>query len=382
MKKIKILHVKRDLNSYTGLVEMLTILAQKLDRDRFDLGVCVFRYEGNTFGEKFRSYGGKIYNLNINKNFYNEPNEFIKLCKFMIHYRPDIVQTHVLKANLYGIVAAKLARVPIIIGTEMTLKDIAPSGLKRLRDRLIHPIIKKIAINYCDKFIVVSRFIMQEWFPDYHSDKIEVLYPPFCLEKYNLATNSSSYPENTNCSTIGFVGRLSEEKGIPSLLQAMVIVRKRIADVRLIIVGTGPLENKLREMTTSLGLNSNVHFVGFKENVFEILGQMNVFVLPSRTEACPIVVLEAMAMGLPVVASHVGGIPELVRDSETGILFPYNNPTKMAEALIDLLQDKEKAKMMGKKGKEIAFEEFHPSKFVNRLQDLYLQLYEKVPQLN
>lgn len=376
MQKIKVLHVKKDFNTYTGLVEILTIMAKEIDRKKFDLGVCVFRYNGNSFGEKFKSYGGKIFNLNINKKFYNEPNEFIKLYKFMINYRPDVVQTHVLKANLYGILAAKLAKVPIIIGTEMTLKDIAPSGFRRSRDRLITPFVKRIYMHYCDKFIVTSKFIMHHWFPNYNSDKIEVIYPPFDLSKYNSAVNTM-YIKKNNYSTIGFVGRLSEEKGISSLIHSMGIIRRKIPSARLVIVGTGPIEDDLKELTNRLELNSHVDFVGYKDNVFEILKQLDVFVLPSRTEGCPIVILEAMAMGLPVVATRVGGNPELVRDGETGYLVPFNDENALARAVLALLADRERAQFMGEKGKAAAFTEFHPSQFVRLHEELYYRLYHE-----
>jgi glycosyltransferase involved in cell wall biosynthesis len=377
--KLKVVHVYKDFDVYNGLTEILTILAQNFDHEKFELGVCVFRYGGNAFGEKFKSLGGKIFNLDVPKKTYNEPREMIALYRFLKQYRPQIVQTHVLKANLYGTIAAKMAGVPVIIGTEMTLKDTAPSTLRRLRDKLVQPIVGGV-VRRCDTFMVTSEFIKQEWYHQKYDCKYKVIYPPFNLEKYDAAMQSPLPVEEHKGPTIGFVGRLSEEKGIQWLLKAMVKIKKEIPDVRLLIVGTGPMEKELRELCENLEMNSAVQFAGYRQNVFEVLRQLDVFVIPSRSEGCPIVVLEAMAMGLPVVASHVGGNPELVRDGETGYLVPFNHLDGLAGAVVSLLRNREQAEMMGEKGKELAFTKFHPLNFVRQLQDLYLQLYdERVP---
>jgi glycosyltransferase involved in cell wall biosynthesis len=377
--KIKLLHVYKDFNVYNGLIEILMILAQNFDHDKYELGVCVFRYDGNSFGDKFEKLRGKIFNLGISKTLYNEPREIAALYRFFKKYQPDIVQTHVLKSNLYGTIAAKLARVPVIIGTEMTLKDTAPSSLRRLRDKLLHPVVGSM-IGRCDTFMVTSEFIKKEWYHQKYDRKYKVIYPPFNLEKYDAAMKSSLPDEKHKGPTIGFVGRLSEEKGIHWLLKAMVKIKQEIPDVHLLIVGTGPIEKELKDLCSSLLLNSHVVFAGYKPNAFELLRQLDVFIIPSRSEGCPIVVLEAMAMGLPVVASHVGGNPELVRDGETGYLVPYNRIDELASAVVAILKNKDKADEMGNAGKKLAFSKFHPSQFVRQLQEMYLQLYrEKVP---
>lgn len=375
-KKIKVLHIYKDFDVYNGLIEILMILAQNFDHKKFELGVCVFRYSGNSFGEKFEKLGGKIFNLGISKTIFNEPREITALYRFFKKYQPDIVQTHVLKSNLYGTIAAKLARVPVIIGTEMTLKDTAPSPLRRLRDKLLHPVVGSI-IRRCDTFMVTSEFIKKEWHHQKYDSKYNVIYPPFNLEKYDAAMKNPLPVEGHKGPTIGFVGRLSEEKGIHWLLKAMVKIKQEVPDVRLLVVGTGPIEKELKELCASLQLNSHVVFTGYKPNVFELLRRLDVFIIPSRSEGCPIVVLEAMAMGLPVVASHVGGNSELVRDGETGHLVPYNNLDALAKAVVTLLQNGDKAEKMGAAGKKLAFTKFHPSLFVQQLQDMYVKRYRE-----
>ena len=125
--------------------------------------------------------GAKIFNLDIKPGLGYNYRQVLELNRFFKQYQPDIVQTHVLKANLYGTIAAKMAKVPAVITTEMTLKDIAPTTMKRFRDRLIQPV-ASFMINRSDKFMVTSEYIKKQWTGDNVSERIEVIYPPFNLE--------------------------------------------------------------------------------------------------------------------------------------------------------------------------------------------------------
>jgi glycosyltransferase involved in cell wall biosynthesis len=373
MSKLKVIHVYKSFNVYNGLIEILTILAQNMNHDLYELGVCVYEYDNNEFGKKFQQLGGKIYNLNISPKLATKHQEFTALYKFFKQHKPDIVQTHVLKANIYGTMAAKMAKVPVIIATEMTLKDIASTRLKRFRDRLLHPIVSLI-ISKCDRFMVTSEFIKNEWVDSRSKDRFEVIYPPFNLEKYDIANSKPLVTSDSFGKRIGFVGRLSEEKSVKTLINAIAIVVKSYPGVTLSIVGTGPKELELKSLCNELNLNSNITFEGHKANSFESLKNMDVFVLPSRTEGCPIVILEAMAMGLPVIATNVGGNPELVIDGRTGYLVPVDSSECMAASIEKLISNRRLSRELGQNGKNRAFTDFHPYSFTNKLQMLYSHL--------
>jgi glycosyltransferase involved in cell wall biosynthesis len=376
MNKIKVLHVYKSFNVYNGLIEILTILAQNMDLDRFELGACVYEYDGNEAGRQFERLGGRIYTIDTGRGMTARFRELTGLVSFFRKHRPDIVQTHVLKANLYGVIAAKLAKVPVVIGTEMTLKDTAPTRFGRFRDRLLQPLAARI-IDRCDSFVVTSEFIKREWYGDSASDKVVVVYPPFNLEKLHASErNGSPRTARDGKTHLCYVGRLSEEKGVRTLLDAMKVVIGRNAGTTLTIVGTGPLEAELRGRAATMGADGAISFTGYQANVFDVLKEMDGLVLPSRSEGCPIVVLEAMAMALPVVATAVGGTPELVRAGTTGILVPPNDPVKLAEAMIELSGDPKRARAYGKAGRDVAFADFHPSQFTSRLEDLYMKLYD------
>ncbi len=376
MEKLKIIHIYKSFNVFNGLIEILTIMGQDLDHSRFELGVCVNEYSPNYFGERFQQLGGRIHSLNTRNGLLGELSAFVKLVRFLKRYRPDVVQTHVLKANLLGILAAKIAGVPVVIATEMTLKDTAPSSGRRIRDRVLHPVAARV-INRCDKYVVTSEFIRNEWSRGIDPQRFEVIYPPFNLEKQQSALRTPRTSVNGGAKNIGFVGRLSDEKAIPILMAAFVLIRQRAENAILTIVGTGPLEQQLKAYASTLGIGEYIRFAGHLPNSFEALKNFDLFVLPSRTEGCPIVVLEAMAMGLPVVATRVGGNPELVADGESGLLVPPNDPAAMAEAVLKILTVNDMARQMGARGRQRAFEHFHPSLFTRHLQDLYQQLYER-----
>jgi glycosyltransferase involved in cell wall biosynthesis len=376
MRKLKILHVYKSFNVYNGLIEILMILAQNMNHDQYELGVCVYEYDNNEFGQKFQQLGGKIYNLNISPNLLTKHEEFMGLYNFFRQHKPDVVQTHVLKANLYGTMAARFAKVPVVIATEMTLKDIAPTSLKRFRDRLIHPMVSLI-VSKCDRFMVTSQFIKNEWVDKKSENRFEVIYPPFNMEKYDAAIRKPKSSTGSTGKRIGFVGRLSEEKSVKTLISAIAIVARSYPDVKLSIVGTGPNEAELKAQCDELNLNSNITFEGYKSNSFESLREMDVFVLPSRTEGCPIVVLEAMAMGLPVIATNVGGNPELVIDGKTGYLVPVDSSECVAANIEKLITNRSLSRELGQNGKNRAFTEFHPASFTSKLQNLYSQLCVK-----
>ena len=144
---------------------------------------------------------------------------------------------------------------------------------------------------------------------------------------------------------LGAIGRLTEQKGLVDLLRAMRLVVDR-QPAHLLVIGSGPLEQDLRATARGLGLAEHVHFLGSREDVLAILPCLDMVVSSSLWEGFPTVLLEAMALGVPVVASDVSGSRELVRDGETGVLAPPRAPAKLAEAILSSLADREGARAM------------------------------------
>jgi len=174
-----------------------------------------------------------------------------------------------------------------------------------------------------------------------------------------------------NDFVIGSVGRIAPIKGHKYLIQAAEKVIKEVANAKFLIVGDGPIRDEMEELSVRLGLDERVIFTGMREDVPEVLSIMDVFVLPSINEGMGRALVEAMAMGLPCVASSVGGVPEVVTDGETGLLVPAEDPSALAEAIIRLAKDKKLAQKIAKAGQRKARSDFGAKTMVDRISAVY-----------
>jgi glycosyltransferase involved in cell wall biosynthesis len=192
--------------------------------------------------------------------------------------------------------------------------------------------------------------------------QIEVIVKPMTKAKIFVIPNGinpdiirgiNPFPINY-INTILFVGNLIKRKGIADLIKAISIVKKDIPDVHLLIAGTGSMENELKNLTTILLLENNVKFLGFltEKTKFAYILSVDILVVPSLWESLPIVVLEGMICGKPIIASHVAGIPYLIHNDENGFLVEPRNSEKFAEKICTLLQNKSLREKMGKRSLE------------------------------
>ncbi len=168
-----------------------------------------------------------------------------------------------------------------------------------------------------------------------------------------------------------FVGRLHAQNGIDILIRAAGRILRDAPGTTFNIVGEGPEKKVLRNLAAREGVSEHIRFTGFVGNVGNVLAASHLLVLPSRWEGMPNVVLEAMACGRPVVASNVDGCSEVVEDGETGRLVPPEDPDALAEAVLEILQNPERAKAMGQAGRSRAETDFSVSKMVNAYEELY-----------
>jgi glycosyltransferase involved in cell wall biosynthesis len=173
---------------------------------------------------------------------------------------------------------------------------------------------------------------------------------------------------------ISTVARLTEQKGHCYLLPAIPEVVRMHPQAHFVFIGDGPLRPLLEKQCLDLGIRNHVHFLGFRQDVVELLQSTDLFVLPSLYEGLPNVVLEAMACGLPVIATAVDGTPEAVVDGETGILVPSKDPEKLKQALLALIPDNNKRRTMGKNARHCVETDFS---FDRQLSE-FVALYEKL----
>jgi glycosyltransferase involved in cell wall biosynthesis len=189
----------------------------------------------------------------------------------------------------------------------------------------------------------------------------------------STSTMRSGFPEGS-AFTIGTVGRLSWEKDQQALLEAFGLLKKQVDNACLLIVGDGALRGDLERAAEDLGIANDVQFLGYRDDVPSIMAALDVFVLPSLEEGISLTLLEAMAASRPIVATDVGGNPEVVVDGETGILVPSEDVAALAGAIIKLYGDKELRGKMGAAGRKRVEEHFS----LNAMVDAYMALYSSV----
>jgi glycosyltransferase involved in cell wall biosynthesis len=171
--------------------------------------------------------------------------------------------------------------------------------------------------------------------------------------------------------TVGYIGRLSPEKGVQYFVESMPLIKQCAPSTQFAIVGNGPDEAELKNKARRLGLNPSRIFWGTRNDIPEFLKSLDIVVLPSVSESFSLVALEAMYAERPIVATTVGGIPEVVRDGETGFLVPPRSSLALAEAVCNLLADPEACRRLGSRGRQLVLTEYTPHVLVDRTLDAY-----------
>jgi glycosyltransferase involved in cell wall biosynthesis len=173
---------------------------------------------------------------------------------------------------------------------------------------------------------------------------------------------------------VGVIARLQPEKGVANFLQAAARVAPRFPGAHFVIAGDGPLLQELVALAEDLGLRNRVHFLGFRSDASALMKSLDVLVVPSLTEGSPLVTLEAMAAGTPIVASAVGGIPDQVRHDKEGLLVPPGDTGAMGDAILELLRDPSRARRLGEAGRWRAASRFSHATMVRQIEDVYREV--------
>lgn len=287
----------------------------------------------------------------------------------------DVIHAHQYTPYFYGVTAAMISGRCKVIFTE--------HGRHYPDRRRIKRVIFNQFLNLFTRSITgVSEFsknslVEYEVFP---KDKIKVIYngiqPEFFDLNIDVEAKKQELGLNPKDKIIGIIARLEPVKDHAMLLRAFAQVVKEITQVKLLIVGDGKLRVELEDLAKVLNINNNVKFLGVRRDIPELLKIFDVFVLSSLSEATSVTLLEVMAAGVPIVATNVGGNPEIVLEGKTGLLVPRGDNKAMARALIKILNNPDKAKKMGFVGKERVDELFTLDQMLKAYSDLYFSLVD------
>ena len=304
---------------------------------------------------------------------------FSSIFKLIRKEKPHIVHTHTSKAGIHGRLAAWLAGVPLIVHTPHGHVFYGHFG-KLMTTIFI--LLERLFATFTSKIITLTERGTDEHLQFGVGRREQFVAIPSGVDLERLYARSidptvgkAQLGLSPACLLVGTVGKIVPIKGHQTLISAAAEVIHVFPSVHFVIVGEGPLESELQRQVKMLSLQDHVHFVkAWGEEAWTWIASFDLFVLPSLNEGMGRVLIEAMALAKPVVASRVGGIPEIVVDGETGILVPPMDPKLMADAIHYLLKDKDQRQRMGEEGKKRADSRLSANTMVMRIERLYQEL--------
>lgn len=357
-----------------GAENQVVQLLRFIDRHRFRPVACCIREPG-VLMEEVRALGIMTYCLGMRPKYgLRTLVALTRIREILRREKIDILQAMEFNARILGALAAKAAGVPVSLAAEHYTGEWQEPGFKKVMKRVTVPLVDRII---CVAEAQKRYLVEQRGFPP---EKIEVIYNGIDLAKFDprkepaLGKSDFSIPQES--PVVGIIAALRPEKAHHVFLGAAKRVSAEFPDTRFMIVGDGERRGELERLARDLGIDGKTIFTGVRKDVPEILSLMDVVVLCSYpvVETFPVSLLEAMAMEVPVVATRVSGIPEMVEDGKNGYLVPVGDDVALARAVTRILADPATARRMGSLGRRTVEENFTIQKTVGRTQDLYLSL--------
>jgi len=348
-----------------GAQEHVLNLVTRIDRERYDVSVCSL-----SAGSAVR----RLERAGFPVCVIDGPDDDAAVeavAAHLVAIRADVVHNHMYRAEVVGtraawrVAEAGLPR-PYIVGT------VHSSRIRSYEDRVL---IRRLTPKM-DHLVAVSSSIVRKIEGEARiGAPVTLIYNGVDLERYDhqlpCCTLREEYGLPPEGPMVGVVARLEPEKGHPTLLDAWPAVLAEFPTATLLIIGEGSRREALEAQAAGLGLGGSVIFTGRRDDVPAVTKALDVAVLPSYREAQGLTILEAMALSRPVVASNVGGIPEMIEDGITGLLVPPHEPSALADAILRLLRDHPLADTLGRAGHDLVHERFCVQLMARAVETIY-----------
>lgn len=359
-----------------GIEKQVLFLAENLPD--LGVGVAVCCPPGGPLIQKLANARATVYTVKMKSKF--DFGSALQIAALLRAERFDLLHTHQERTLWFGMLGKFLARAKIpVIQTEHNRTIDRIRSPKRVREMRISTLkMHQVLAGHVAGFIAVSKAVKEflvkyEGLPD---KKVEVI--PIAIDPSAFTSRSDKRAEMRqnldlpmDSAVVVNVSKLSPQKDHKTFLEMARLVLQRVPSVYFLAVGEGTQKKSLERLTIDMGISDKVHFLGWVSSVAEVLAAADVFVLSSLWEGLPAAPIEAMAIGLPVVATAVSGTPEIVAHEKTGYLCKPADPVSMASFVTKLLSDPDLRSSMGNAAKQYARENFSPRLFSENTRDFY-----------
>lgn len=381
VRKYKIVHLITRLD-LGGAQQNTLHCVRHHDRERFDVELVAGG--GGVLDVEARAIAGAgIHIVPYLKHAISPWSDLVALFRLRSHFRSrgvDLVHTHSSKAGIIGRLAAFLAGVPVVVHTAhgWSFNRTQPSGVRRgfvMLERMAAPI--------TDRLIMVSRSNLDEGLASRigRAGQYAVVRSGIDAAEFRVAGRSrDEVRSELGCEPhhvlVGTVACLKPQKGPLDFVRAAAAAHRRCDRLRFVMAGDGELRAEVEMLAGQLGLGDVLRVLGWRRDVADLMRAMDVFLLTSRFEGLPRVVLQAMASGVPVVATAVDGTPEVVRDGRSGLLVPPESPETAAERVLELVADADLRRRCVDEARRALDETFDIHRMVRDLERIYISLLE------
>jgi glycosyltransferase involved in cell wall biosynthesis len=359
-----------------GAEQLMPTILKNLQQAGFNIRVCALQIRaGNPIASELQRLGLPVDLIPI-RNL-RQPLNFIHILRYLRLHRPQLLHTQLEFADILGTLAAKILGIPSV-STVHTL-DVFPEkksawGRMKLRWFLLG--------RFCDRVIAVSEKTRRHYLQagGLPHDKVITLYNGVDISRFNKMDETQTVKLRKelqlplSSQIIMTVAVLREPKGIQFMIRALPAILEQCPDVHYLIVGDGVHRAALSDLVAGLAIKDHVTFAGHRTDIPDLLACCDIFVLPTLKDALPTVLIEALAAGKPIIASNVGGVPEIIEDEVNGLLVAPGEPSKLVEACLRLLKDNELSRQIILAGSETLRQRFNIDTQIEQLSRMYEEL--------
>ena len=350
--------------SYGGGERYLELLCEHLDPARFrTILICP---EQGTFVGRMQARGVPTCVIELAPLF--NPLALIRLIRLLKVEGVTVLQTHGARANVYGRIAGWFAGVPVVVSTvHNSIADYEGSSLKRW----IYATVLRVTRPWVSRMICVSDAVRRDVVRDdpAAAGLVETVHNGVDRRLFQPLRDRTKVRREfglTHGPLVVVVARLTEQKGHRDLIEALVLLRGQWPNLQCFCVGDGELRDSLEALAVSRGVSRMCRFVGSRDDVMDFYAAADIVLLPSHSEGFPFVLLEALALGKPVIATSVNGVPEVIEHMKTGLLVKARDVAGMAGAMQFLLEHPERAMQLGAAGRAVVQEHFTVDRMVEK----------------